>query len=92
MTDVPREAITVAVDAACEELDWLDRRQVQIAVELALEAAAPVIRSQATRAERERIRQLAEAHDAAITRDCACGPHHSRFARLLDDPAEPRQR
>ena len=36
--------------------------------------------------ERERIRQLAVDHDAAITKDCECGPHpgRGRFADLLE--------
>ena len=52
---------------------------------VAVEATAPLIEAAATAAERERIRQLATEHDAAITRDCECGPHRGgRFADLLE--------
>ena len=85
MTDLP--AVTAAAEALHDlecctpgcgpaEKDFRRARHM-------LEAAAPHI----TAAEREHCAQLAEQHDAAITRDCACPGGHpgtrGRFASLL---------
>ncbi len=79
MTAVPPAAVTAARKAFARPA----MSNVH-AMEAALAAAASLIAAAATAAERERIRQLATDHDAAITKDCECGPHRGRFADLLE--------
>jgi hypothetical protein len=69
-TDLPAEAIAAAVEAITQRFGYsrggADFPDTTTYLRVALVAAVPAIRAQ----ERERIRQLAENHDAAYRTTC----------------------
>jgi hypothetical protein len=79
MSDIPPQAYIAAGAAFREQMGKV--RDIGDAVAVALEAAAPAIRDQATAAERARIRQLAIRNQATCTSDEGTGCY---FADLLD--------
>ena len=86
MTAVPPAAIEAAAQGVAAAFGAGCVTRNASVIRYALEAAAPLIAAAAAAAERERIRQLAIDHDAAITKDCECGPHpgRGRFADLIE--------